>query len=236
MSFLTAEWNDLLFINYEIEPKLLKNYVPIGTELDLWNNKCYISLIGFMFEEVKVLGIKIPFHINFEEVNLRFYVKRFENGIWKRGVVFVKEIVPKHAITFVANTLYNEHYETLPMRNERVTEESTLGFKYSWKKNMHWHSISATTRKELLLIEENSEAEFISEHYYGYTKSSESKTVEYEVTHPKWQQLTVLNYEVNIDFQSVYGNEFAFLQNLKPDSCFMAKGSKITIEGKKIIR
>jgi uncharacterized protein YqjF (DUF2071 family) len=236
MSFLTAEWNDLLFINYEIEPKLLKNYVPIGTELDLWNNKCYISLIGFMFEEVKVLGIKIPFHINFEEVNLRFYVKRFENGIWKRGVVFVKEIVPKHAITFVANTLYNEHYETLPMRNERVTEESTLGFKYSWKKNMQWHSISATTQKELLPIEENSEAAFISEHYYGYTKSSESKTVEYEVTHPKWKQLKVIKYEVNVDFQSVYGNEFAFLQNLKPDSCFMAKGSKITIEGKKIIR
>jgi hypothetical protein len=236
MSFLTAEWNDLLFINYKIDAKLLEKHLPIGTEMDLWNGQCYISLIGFMFENVKVLGIKIPFHVNFEEVNLRFYVKRLENGIWKRGVVFVKEIVPKHAITLVANTLYNEHYQTLPMRHERIGKDNTLDFKYSWKKSKQWHSISASTKKELLPIENNSEAEFISEHYYGYTKASESKTVEYEVRHPKWQQLEVIDYNVTIDFQSVYGNEFAFLQNLKPDSCFMAKGSKITIEGKSIIR
>ncbi|MBC7641208.1 MAG: DUF2071 domain-containing protein, partial [Flavobacterium sp.] len=75
MSFLTAEWNDLVLINYIIDQKILEKYVPKGTELDLWNGKCYISLIGFMFENVNVLGIKIPFHINFEEVNLRFYVK-----------------------------------------------------------------------------------------------------------------------------------------------------------------
>ena len=123
MSFLTAEWNDLAIINYEIDPKILEKYVPLGTELDFWNKKCYISLIGFMFENVKVLGIKIPFHVTFEEVNLRFYVKRFENGIWKRGTVFIKEIVPKPAVTLVANTLYKEHYQTLKMQHSRTTNE-----------------------------------------------------------------------------------------------------------------
>jgi len=134
MSFLTAEWNDLAIINYEIYPKIVKNYIPIGTELDLWNNKCYISLIGFMFEDVKIVGLKIPFHTNFEEVNLRFYVKRLENGIWKRGVVFIKEIVPKHAISIVANTLYKEHYQTLKMRNSRIENENSKIFKYEWGK------------------------------------------------------------------------------------------------------
>jgi uncharacterized protein YqjF (DUF2071 family) len=236
MSFLTAEWNDLLFINYEIDSKLLKKYVPKGTELDLWNNKCYISLIAFMFEYVKVLGFQIPYHVNFEEVNLRFYVKRFENGIWKRGVVFVKEIVPKHAITIVANTLYNEHYQTLPMRHTRTSDANSLQFKYEWKNDNYWNSIAVKTKKELLPIEKNSEAEFISEHYYGYTKSNNEKTVEYEVTHPKWQQLEVMDYQVDVDFEMVYGKEFAFLQNQKTASCFMAKGSKITIEGKKTIK
>jgi hypothetical protein len=236
MSFLTAEWNDLLFINYEIDPKLLENYLPIGTELDLWNDKCYISLIGFMFEDVKVLGFKIPFHINFEEVNLRFYVKRYENGIWKRGVVFVKEIVPKHAITIVANTLYNEHYQTLPMQHERTASKNSLQFKFQWKKNNNWHSISAETEKELIPIPENSEAEFITEHYYGYTKASSKKTVEYAVTHPKWDQYVVKDYLVNVNFEQVYGKEFTYLQDLVPVSCFVAKGSKITIEGKKIIK
>lgn len=234
-SFMHAEWNDLLFINYEINPEFLEKYVPKGTELDLWNGKCYISLIGFMFENVKVLGIKIPFHVNFEEVNLRFYVKRFEDGVWKRGVVFVKEIVPKHAITFVANTLYNEQYQTLPMRHERTADADSQLFKYEWKKNNIWNTIAVKTSKELIPIDENSEAEFISEHYYGYTMSARKKTVEYEVTHPKWDQYQVFDCEVNVDFEMVYGKEFAFLQNLKPASCFVAKGSKITIESKRIL-
>jgi len=189
-----------------------------------------------MFENVKVLGIKVPLHVNFEEVNLRFYVKRFEDGIWKRGVVFVKEIVPKHAITIVANALYNENYQTLPMRNIRTTEQNSNTFEYAWKKKNHWNSISATTKTKLIPIEENSEAEFISEHYYGYTKASDRKTVEYEVRHPKWQQLEVIDYKIDVDFKTVYGAEFAYLQHLQPVSCFMAKGSKITIEGKKIIK
>jgi uncharacterized protein YqjF (DUF2071 family) len=234
-SFMHAEWNDLLFINYEINPQILEKYVPKGTELDLWNGKCYLSLIGFMFENVKVLGIKIPFHVNFEEVNLRFYVKRFDEGVWKRGVVFVKEIVPKHAITIVANTLYNEQYQTLPMRHERTAGADSWLFKYEWKKNNIWNTITVKTDKELKPIDKHSEAEFISEHYYGYTISARKKTVEYEVTHPKWNQYQVIDYAVNVHFEMVYGKEFAFLQGLKPASCFVAKGSKITIESKKIL-
>ena len=235
MSFLTAQWNDLALFNYEIDPELLKEYVPIGTEIDLWNNKCYISLIGFMFEEVKILGMKIPLHTNFEEVNLRFYVKRLENGIWKRGVVFIKEIVPKRAISIVANTLYKEHYQTLRMRNSRSENETSKIFKYSWRKNKKWNSIEMITAKNPIPIDINSEAEFITEHYFGYTKYNNAKTVEYGVTHPRWEQLEVLNYTIDVDFISTYGNEFSFLQDLKPTSAMLAKGSKITIENKKIL-
>lgn len=236
MSFLTAEWNDLALINYKINPKILENYLPKGTELDLWNGKCYISLIGFMFENVKVLGIKIPFHVNFEEVNLRFYVKRYEDGIWKRGVVFVKEIVPKHAISIVANTLYKEHYQTLKMRHSRTETETSKSFQYEWKKDNKWNSISMETTKNPIPIELNSEAEFITEHYFGYTKFNENKTIEYEVTHPRWEQLEVIDYKIDVDFENIYGKDFKFLQDLKPISTFLALGSKITIEGKKTIR
>ena len=236
MSFLTAEWNDLALINYEINPQILKKYVPKGTELDLWNGKCYISLIGFMFENVKVLGIKIPFHINFEEVNLRFYVKRFENGNWKRGTVFIKEIVPKHAVTLVANTLYKEHYQTLKMKHSRTTNEHSKTFQYQWKKDSKWNSITMKTNKNAIPIELNSEAEFITEHYFGYTKFNENKTIEYEVTHPRWQQLQVIETKIDVDFKLIYGDNFQFLQELQPASTFLALGSKITIEGKKTIK
>ncbi len=236
MSFLTAEWNDLAMFNYEIDPKILESYVPKGTELDLWNGKCYISLIGFMFENVKVLGIKVPFHVNFEEVNLRFYVKRFENGSWKRGAVFVKEIVPKHAITIVANTLYNEHYQTLKMRHSRTENATSKSFQYEWFKDSKWNSISMTTEKNPIPIELNSEAEFITEHYFGYTNCNKEKSIEYAVSHPRWEQLKVIESKIDVDFESIYGKDFKFLKDLKPTSEFLAIGSKITIEGKKTIK
>ena len=135
MSFLKAEWRKLVLANYVIDKKILSKYVPVGTELDVWNGNCYVSLVGFMFVNTKLLGIKIPFHINFEEVNLRFYVKRFEDGTWKRGVVFIKEIVPKRALTFVANTVYNENYETLPMEHLWSIENNQRIVQYKWKKN-----------------------------------------------------------------------------------------------------
>ncbi|WP_433833839.1 YqjF family protein [Flavobacterium anhuiense] len=233
MDFLNAEWKNLALFNYEVDHEVLEKYVPAGTEIDIWNNKCYVSLVGFMFKNTKVLGFKVPFHINFEEVNLRFYVKRFENGEWKRGVVFVKEIVPKKAITFIANTLYQEHYETQKMRHEIIESESTNTFIYQWRKDKEWNTIQLETKNILTEIEVGSEAEFITEHYFGYTKINAETTFEYEVTHPRWEQFEVLNHHIDIDFGKNYGSDFKFLQNQKPVSVFLAKGSKITVKNKR---
>lgn len=234
-SFLTAEWKNLVLINYEIDPEKLKKYLPIGTEIDFWNNKCYVSLVGFMFNNTKVLGAKFPFHINFEEVNLRFYVKRFENGEWKRGVVFIKEIVPKRTITFIANTLYNEHYQTNTMKHSITKNDVSKTFVYQWNNDNKWNSIQLETKLNTIPIDVNSEAEFITEHYFGYTKYNRKTTFEYEVKHPRWEQLEIINHKIDVDFEKNYGNEFAFLNESKPISVFLAKGSEITVENKRKI-
>lgn len=236
MNFLKAEWKNLALFNYEVDAKLLEKYVPAGTEIDIWDNKCYLSLVGFMFKNTKFLGIKVPFHIDFEEVNLRFYVKRYENGEWKRGVVFIKEIVPKKAITFIANTLYQEHYETQKMRHENMETKDTNTFVYQWKNKGQWNTIQLKTAKKPKGIEINSEAEFITEHYFGYTKIDEETTFEYEVQHPRWEQLEVLNYRIDIDFKENYGNEFEFLENTVPTSIFLAKGSAIKVKNKRKLK
>lgn len=235
MSFLSAKWENLALINYEIDAAILEKYVPLGTELDFHNGKCYASLVAFMFKETKVLGIKFPFHINFEEVNLRFYVKRFENGNWKRGVVFIKEIVPKKAITIIANTLYHEHYETQKMRHCNTENEFSKTFSYEWLVDKKWNTIQLQTDKEYKAIAIDSEAEFITEHYFGYTKYNNQKTFEYEVRHPRWEQLEVKNLELDVDFTRNYGTDFSVLQNAKPSSVFLAKGSAVTVENKKTI-
>jgi uncharacterized protein YqjF (DUF2071 family) len=236
MSFLKAQWKNLALINYEIDATRLEKYIPNGTEIDFWNGKCYISLVGFMFENVKLLRLKIPLHGNFEEVNLRFYVKRFENGEWKRGVVFIKEIVPKPALTIVANTVYKEHYQTLRMKHS-ITEnkQEKIDFVYQWKTENKWNTILIETQKEPIEIEANSEAEFITEHYFGYTKVNNKKTFEYEVKHPRWQQYRVTNHNLDVDFKKTYSKEFEFLNNQKPISVMLAVGSEISVENKKRI-
>ena len=236
MSFLTAEWRRLAFANYSIDPEILKPFVPFKTELDLYKGTCFVSLVGFMFRNVKLLGMKIPGHINFEEVNLRFYVRFKENGLWKRGVVFIKEIVPKHVISFVANTVYNEVYETRKMNHIWEENNGELRTAYRWKNKQQWFSFEIISEKGARPITQNSQDEFITEHYWGYNKTSKNKTTEYEVTHPKWDVYDVKNYTIETDFAKEYGEEFRFLNAATPASVMLAEGSPITIESKKTIR
>ncbi|OUR99383.1 hypothetical protein A9Q86_12495 [Flavobacteriales bacterium 33_180_T64] len=230
MTFLKAYWKNLILINYEIAPNLLKPYVPKGTVLDFYNGKCYISLVGFMFMDTKVLGLKLPNHINFEEVNLRFYVKHND----KRGVVFIKEIVPKPLITYVANSIYHEHYQTHKMSHKWVHNEQFNYFEYRWKLNSIWQTISVKTENTYTQISEHSETQFITEHYFGYTKH-DNTTFEYEIVHPTWQQLKVIDYKIDLDFKANYGEAFAFLNHTKPTSVILTKGSQVVVKNKKTI-
>jgi uncharacterized protein YqjF (DUF2071 family) len=232
MSFLKAEWRKLALANYEVDPDLLKDYLPHKTEIDIWQGSCYVSLVGFMFKNTRLLGIKVPFHINFEEVNLRFYVKYKDGDEWKRGVVFVKEIVPKAALTFVANTLYQEHYQTLPMRHQWKKTADSWKIQYDWKHEGQWMHFQVESELESQSFPEGSETEFITEHYWGYTRITPTKTYEYQVTHPRWEAYPVKNYDIKVDFGRLYDPRFAFLNDTEPKSVMLAEGSEITVESK----
>ncbi|MEO8769103.1 MAG: DUF2071 domain-containing protein [Ferruginibacter sp.] len=234
-TFLKAQWKNLIMANYIVDPSVLAKYLPYKTEIDTYNGNVYVSLVGFLFSETSMLGFRIPFHINFEEVNLRFYVRYNDNGTWKRGVVFIKEIVPKPAITFVANTVYRENYCTMPMKHEWKETNDALSFKYQWKHKSNWNSLHAMTEKIALPMLENSEAHFIAEHYWGYSKYNEKTTFEYEVQHEPWKVFPVKDYGIDCDFEGLYGNEFSFLKDLKPESVFVAEGSGVAVLNKRRI-
>lgn len=233
MSFLTAEWRKLALANYLIDPEVLKPFVPQHTELDLWKGQCMVSLVGFMFLDTKLLGLPIPFHRNFEEVNLRFYVKYRDGATLKRGVVFIKELVPKPALSWVANTLYKEHYQSLPMKHNWAKDSEALKVSYSWKLGKRWNSFTLEALPNSIAIDSDSEAEFITEHYWGYTRVSDTATFEYEVTHPTWRVYPITSYRIDVDFEQVYGPSFAFLNDATPHSCQLAEGSIITVENKR---
>lgn len=228
-SFLTAEWRKLAMANYAIPPELLKQYVPKHTELDLWNGQCYVSLVGFLFDNVRLKGIPVPFHTSFEEVNLRFYVRYCdEHGNWKRGTTFIKEIVPKFAVSWLANLIYHEPYVTMPMRYNWQQTHDQLTVKYEWK-HRNWNRFEVVAEPQVVDMPVGSQEEFITEHYWGYTAFTPSVTSEYGVEHPRWQVYPVKNYDIEVDFAALYGDVFGFLSNQKPDSVLLAEGSAIQV-------
>src|SRR5579862_1976128 len=141
--FLTAEWRHLVILNYEVPPSSLLDLVPSGTELDSFEGRAFLSLVGFLFEKTRVLGVPVPFHRRFEEVNLRFYVRRPGGEGDRRGVVFVKEIVPRRAVAFLARALYGENYVALPMSHRIEPErEGPRSVAYCWSFEGRTESLS----------------------------------------------------------------------------------------------
>lgn len=219
--------------NYAVPPEILIPYLPKGVTLDLHENKAYVSLVGFMFKRTRLFGIPIPLMGTFEEVNLRFYVKRIEGREIKRGVVFINETVPFRVVAYLANKLYKEHYISIPTKSQISKNEETKNICYQWKPNSQWNLISLTTENSSTEMENNSIEEFIFEHYHGYTKINETESQEYRVNHPRWKINKVLSFQITCDFYSMYGEDFAFLSNLEPDSVIFAEGSAVSVDWKR---
>ena len=236
LRFLKAQWKNLIMLNYEVDPQVLSPYLPAGTELDLWQGKTLVSMVGFMFLNVSVLGVKWPWHVNFEEVNLRFYVRRFDGEKWKRGAVFISEIVPKYLIAVMANNLYKEHYSAMPMRHSVTKNNENTQHLYEWKLNGKWNKIGATVGNALQPIQPGSPEEFIFEHYWGYNSISNTKTTEYGVEHISWQTREVKDFIFDADVATLYDEAFVPFLTVKPYSAFFADGSDISVRmGEKIV-
>jgi uncharacterized protein YqjF (DUF2071 family) len=233
-TFLTAEWRNLIMAQYVVEPATLKPWLPRGVELDLYQDKCYVSLVGFLFDAVRVKGVAIPFHTRFEEVNLRFYVARIEpDGTRKRGVVFLREFVPRAAITLLANSLYEEPYATLPMRHSIVATGDSLDVSYAWHHSLAgvdtWHSLAVEAAPEPQPILAASDEEFVTEHYWGYTKRGRGHTSEYGVLHPRWSIYPIRSFAIQADFAPLYGPAFVPLNHAVPASVLLAEGSAVSV-------
>ena len=234
-TFLTAEWRWLAMLNYEVDPALLAPLVPRGTELDAWEATTYASMVGFLFLDTRVLGVPIPLHRDFEEVNLRFYVRRRGPEGWRRGVVFVREIVPRRAIATVARVVYEEPYVALPMRHRVELDDSGASLRpggaveYAWRWRGRWNALRAVTQGPPEPLRAGSEEEFITEHYWGYTARSGGGSAEYRVEHPAWNLWRTSEARLDCDAATLYGPEWTAPLAAAPRSAFVAEGSPIRV-------
>jgi len=224
-TFLTAEWRWLAMINYAIDSDVLRPMVPAGVELDSFEGVTYVSVVGFLFLNTRVLGVPVPFHRDFEEVNLRFYVRERTPEGWRRGVVFVKEIVPKRAIAAVARSVYGEPYVRLPMAHRMEWPM----VRYEWRVARQWNSLEVRAEGEPALPGPGSFEEFIAEHYWGYTARSDGGTAAYRVEHAQWRVWRVAECSLSCDPEVLYGPAFARALTQPPHSAFLAEGSPVRV-------
>jgi uncharacterized protein YqjF (DUF2071 family) len=226
--FLTAEWRHLLMLNYRVDPAVLAGRVPAGCELEDWNGDALVSVVGFRFLQTRVLGLSVPLHRNFDEVNLRFYVRRKVDSLWRRGVVFVREIVPRRAIALLANGVYSESYVAMPMRSE--IDSVTGRLSYAWRRDGVWERVGAEWRGPWSIPNDGDEASFITEHYWGYSRRRAGQTIEYEVEHRPWRVALATDAVLECDITALYGPEFREALAAPPYSALVAEGSPIVVQ------
>jgi hypothetical protein len=232
-TFLTAQWRHLLMLNYDVDPASLLPFVPAGTQLDLWQGRSLVSLVGFRFLQTRLLGWAVPFHQNFTEVNLRFYVRRETVDGFRRGVVFLKEIAPKFAVSWVANAIYHETYVTLPM-SHRIqipgsAADRTGRIEYRWRQGGRRYEMTANFCGLPRVLPAGSEEEFIAEHYWGYTRRRDGATWEYRVEHSPWRVWRVDAAAFEGDATELYGRTFADVLSHPPSSALVADGSPVIV-------
>ena len=215
-------------LNFAAEPRLLEPLLPQGTELDFHDGQTFLSVVGFLFFDTVVFGLPIPRHRDFEEVNLRFYVRRKNAGDWRRGVAFVRELVPRQAIAIVARTFYGEPYSALPMRHSLEHKEGRVLAEYQWRRGQRWETLAMTAIGEPQGSALGSHEEFITEHYWGYT-ARRSGLSEYRVEHPRWRLWPAETSKFEADVATLYGPEFVETLSAPPVSAFIAEGSHVAV-------
>lgn len=233
--FLTARWRWLAMVNYEVDPTLLRPYAPRGTELELFQGTCLVSMVGFLFDRTRILGrVPIPLHARFEEVNLRFYVERRIGDQTRRGVVFIKELVPSRSVTCVARSLFHENYQRVPMRHlitwkEPSSPQQGGRFVYRWQHQGDWSEFGCSTHGPLSELVPGSMAEFITEHYWGYSRRRDGSTLEYAVEHPRWRVWQAESSSLDTNIEAIYGAPFLRPLSAEPHSAFVAEGSPVML-------
>jgi uncharacterized protein YqjF (DUF2071 family) len=228
--FLTATWQHLLFLNYAVDPALARRLVPRGTELDLLDGTALVSIVAFRFLDTRLLGVPVPFHRDFDEVNLRAYVRRRARGRWTRGVVFVRELVPRPAIAWTARLAYNEPYRAVPMRHHiELSAEHGGTLRYEWRQAGAWQQVRAAVSGAPVPIDPDSDIGFVTEHYAGFTPQRDGSTVEYQVAHPRWNVWCATESSLQCNVQAVYGADWVAPLSAAPVSAFVCDGAPVSI-------
>lgn len=227
-SFLTAEWHHVLGVTYPVDEALLAAHLPRGARIDELDGSPRVGIVAFGFRHTRVRGLAIPGHVSFPEINLRFYVRL--HG--ERAVVFVREFVPRPAISLVARLFYNEPYHTIPMRETVIAPgrgpRARLGVRHRFGAR-HRNSIEAWACPVARAPDPGSSAYWLTHHAVGLGTARDGHARSYRVEHPVWALHAVSELRVDVDFATLYGAEWGHLAQAQPSHVTLATGSAVRI-------
>jgi uncharacterized protein YqjF (DUF2071 family) len=227
--FLTARWSNLALLTYRLPREMLQPLVPPGCELDLIDGEAFASLVAFDFLDTRVLGVRWPGFVNFPEVNLRFYVRYRDKLGEHRGVSFVREFVPQRLVALIARVFYNEPYLGVPMTSRITTAPQTIRLDHAITFGGRQHTLQVTASAQTVLPSTDSTEHFFKEHEWGFGTSRGGKLIRYQVAHPQWEIHPVQSFNMDWDFEAVYGSRFAAMQKMEPMSVIVAVGSAVKV-------
>lgn len=228
--FLTAKWTNLLFLTYAVSEATLTPYLPPGLELERWEGQVFASIVAFDFRDTSIRGRNVPNLPNlrsFPELNLRFYVRQGD----RRGVVFVREIVPHPLVAGLARLWYNEPYMAARLRHA-VTPDGAGGrverFELMWKGEARHLAVSVPAGPSLPPTEDGF-GPWITEQPWGFGRTQRGQLTRFQVAHPAWRTYPITGYENTLDFGALYGDQWSFLRDRAADSVIFAEGSPVTV-------
>lgn len=226
--FLTAEWRHLMNFTYAVDASLLEPRLPRGCRLAVRDGRVWVSLVAFDFLETRVLGLRVPFHVNFPEINLRFYVEgTAPDGQPCVGVVFIREFVPRVAVAWAARFGYNEPYRAVPMKSRVERKAQSITATHVFGRGDYRLLLRAGARARTAAPD--TDEHFFKEHEWGYGRDRRGRTLVYRVEHPIWETYPVEEYEIDVDFARLYGPEWGFLKEARPEHVVFAEGSAIKV-------
>lgn len=224
-AFLTAQWLHVLGVTYPVDEALLEPHLPRGAQIDTLEGSPRVSIVAFHFRGTRLRGVPIPLHVNFGEINLRFYVRL--HG--RRAVVFIREFVSRPAISVIAKLTYNEPYRTIRMRNDVLArDDGLIGVRHRFGRGLR-NRLEAWADPAPVVPAEDSAGYWLTHHDLGVGRGRDGAARSYEVDHPVWALHEVRSLDVEVDFGALYGPRWAFLSESEPSHVTLAEGSAVSI-------
>jgi len=204
------EWNNAIFLHWQVELTELEKFVPKDLEIDLFEGNPWISVVAFTMENIRPKNLPpFPPISDFDEINIRTYVK--SNN--KTGVYFLSIEGGTSLSCKIAKGI-----SELPYRYSKI-ERTENHYESSNSEFNDKLDIEFTIGKEL---NEKTELDKWLTERYALFQDTDRAINEFEIHHLEWPINEITLKKVELDYQ-----RFDKLINNSPNKTQYSKGVKV---------